>query len=133
MNNILIFIEDEEYTRHIVYVREVLERLREYNLYVKLSKYLFSVKQMEFLGFIIGVIGVTMDPRRVSIITEWPLPKSFHEIQQFIRFCNFFRRFIYAFSTIAKPLTDILKGIEKGKKSGLFELSVETEYAFRKL
>ena len=88
---------------------------------------------MEFLGFIISVIGVTMDPRRVSTIIEWPLPKSFHEIQQFIGFCNFFRRFIYAFSTITKPLTDMLKGMEKGKKSGLFELSAEAEHAFRKL
>ena len=70
MDNILIFIEDEEYTRHIVYVYEVLERLREYNLYAKLSKCSFSVKQIEFLGFIILLGYVEIDEKKLDTIQD---------------------------------------------------------------
>jgi uncharacterized membrane protein YdjX (TVP38/TMEM64 family) len=58
----------ERVKEHKKYIRKVLERLRQYNLYTKLSKYLFSIKELEFLNYIIGILGILMDYRRVVII-----------------------------------------------------------------
>ena len=78
MDDILIYSENEE--EHAQHVRDVLERLREYSLYVKLSKCTFLAIEVAFLGYIIGIVGVAMDPSRVTIIIEWPLLKSFRDI-----------------------------------------------------
>ena len=88
---------------------------------------------MEFLGYVISTDGVSMDPRRVQAIRDWKLPKSYHDIQVFLGFCNFYRRFIPHYSMIACPLTDLLKGSVKGKKPGPVELNDVETRAFRQL
>jgi hypothetical protein len=114
-------------------VREVLERLRNASLFVKLSKYEFSTDAVDFLGYRIGVAGVSMDMRRVSIIQEWLEPESYRDIQVFVGFCNFYRRFIYRFSAVIAPLTNLLKGMQKGRKSGPFDLTAVGKQAFHQL
>ena len=89
-------------------MKEVLERLRQHKLFVKLKKCEFSVKQVEFLGFIVGTNKISIDPSRVETIKDWPIPKSVNEIQMFLGFANFYRRFIEAYSRVARPLTDLL-------------------------
>ena len=76
---------------------------------------------MEFLKFIISVDTVSMDPERVATIKDWPVPKSFQEVQVFLGFANFYHQFIQHYSQLAGPLTDLLKGSQNGKKAGLFE------------
>src|SRR5947199_5072838 len=118
LDNILIYSCDSAaHTRH---VKEVLERLRQYNLYAKLSKCQFSVTQTDFLGYTLRPNGVAMEVSRVKTIEEWPEPRSYRDIQVFLGFANFYRRFIANFSMIASPLSDMLKGIKKGKKTGAF-------------
>ena len=119
MDDIVIFSEDP--AEHETHVKEVLARLREYGLFIKLSKCEFSVDSISFLGYIIGITGVSMDQSRVSTVLDWPVPKSYHDIQVFIGFTNFYRRFIRNYSGIACPITNLLKGMEKGKKSGPLE------------
>jgi hypothetical protein len=68
LNNILIYSKPGE--DHYTYIRIVIERLRKYKLYTKLSKCFFNVKEVEFLGFIIGFIGVKPDPNRILIIKK---------------------------------------------------------------
>ena len=85
---------------------------------------------MEFLGFVVGLDGIRIDETRVSAIKQWPVPKSFRDIQVFLGFTNFYRRFIQGYSRVLQPLTEILKGIEKGKKSGTFLLTPEALVAF---
>ena len=53
--------------------------------------------------------GVSMDPRKTKAIAEWPTPKSVHDIQVFLGFCNFYRRFIRNYSVLTQPLTQLLK------------------------
>jgi hypothetical protein len=88
---------------------------------------------VEFLGFIVGVDGVKMDPRKVKAIEEWPIPKSYHDLQVFLGFTNFYRGFISHYSHATTPLTDLLKGMEKGHKTGPFEFPVSAERAFQEL
>ena len=131
LDDILIFSNSpEEHWRH---VREVLERLRQYQLYANLGKCEFGVTQVEFLGYLISTKGVLMDPRRVEAIAAWETPKSFRDVQVFLGFANFYRRFIHRYSVIAKPITDLLKGAKEGRKGGLFEWPEEAERAMRKL
>jgi hypothetical protein len=78
LNNILIYSKPGE--DHYAYVRIVIERLRKYKLYTKLSKCFFNVEEVEFLGFIMGSIGVKPDPNRILTIEKWPEPKSFYKV-----------------------------------------------------
>lgn len=131
MDDILIYSTDpEEHERH---VRLVLERLRKYKLYVKLSKCEFNTQQVDFLGYRVGTDGVSMDPSRVTAIEEWPTPKSFRDIQVFLGFANFYRGFIHKYSKVVAPITDLLQGMVAGKKSGPFMWTAEAEQAFRTL
>jgi len=59
-----------------------------------------------------------MDPARTATIRDWEAPKTYRDVQVFLGFCNFYRRFIYDYSTITRPLTSLLKGSIRGRKSG---------------
>jgi hypothetical protein len=74
-----------------------------------------------------------MDPQRVTDIASWAEPRSYHNIQVFLGFCNFYRRFIYKYSQIALPLTNLLKGSKEKKKPGNINFSLEKKLAFRRL
>jgi hypothetical protein len=50
-----------------------------------------------------------MDPVKTQAVTEWPIPRNVKDIQSFVGFCNFYRRFIEGFSRVAKPLYDLTK------------------------
>jgi hypothetical protein len=60
--------------------REVLGRLREVNLYVKLSKCKFNTKRVSFLGYIVITEGVAMESDRVAAIADWPIPRTHREV-----------------------------------------------------
>jgi transposase InsO family protein len=131
MDDILIYSADPaEHTEH---VRQVLERLRQYSLYAKLSKCEFRTDCVDFLGYRISTGGVAMDPSRVQAIREWPTPESYREIQVFIGFANFYRGFIKGYSKITQAITNLLVGMVKGVKSGPFEWTPEADRAFHEL
>ena len=68
LNNILIYFKlgEDRYT----YIKIIIERLRKYKLYTKLSKYFFNIKEVEFLGFIMGSIRVKPDLNRILTIKK---------------------------------------------------------------
>jgi hypothetical protein len=68
LNNILIYYKPGE--DHYTYIKIVIKRLKKHKLYTKLSKYFFNVKEVEFLGFIIGFIEVKPDSNRILIIKK---------------------------------------------------------------
>jgi hypothetical protein len=120
LDDILVFSKTKE--EHDQHLQRVCERLRDAELYAKPSKCQFYQTEIEFLGFIIGTQGIRMDPRRVQTIKEWENhpPKSYRDLQVLLGFCNFYRRFIRNYSSIAKPLTSLLKGSQNGRKTGNF-------------
>ena len=71
-----------------------------------------------------------MDPSRVESISSQPVPESFRDIQVFLGFTNFYRCFIKSYLKIIFLLTDLLKGMERGKKTGLFQLTDRALDAF---
>jgi len=119
LNNILIYSQLKEEHKH--HVCEILERLQHYKLFVNLRKCVFSTDTVEFLRFIVSIIEMTMNSQQIDTIRTWLTLKTFQKVQVFLRFVNFYRRFIKAYSQIASSLTDLLKGSKNEKKTELFE------------
>ena len=111
LDNILIYLEVEE--DHDAYIEEVLDRLIKQGLYYKASKCTFSTRLVEFLGFIMTLGGVVMDLVRVETIKQQLEPSEYKDIQVFLGFTNFYRRFIYNYSTIIRPLVDHITAAQK--------------------
>uniref|UniRef100_A0A8C1MYK4 Gypsy retrotransposon integrase-like protein 1 n=1 Tax=Cyprinus carpio TaxID=7962 RepID=A0A8C1MYK4_CYPCA len=103
LDDILIF--SSSFQDHVQHVRQVLQRLLENQLFVKAEKCEFHVQSVSFLGHIISVGGIRMDPAKVRAVSEWPAPDSRKALQRFLGFANFYRRFIRNFGQVAAPLT----------------------------
>src|SRR5712672_3208944 len=69
----------------------------------------FDQSSIEYLGVVISEGSVAMDPAKVSGITKWPQPKTIKELQSFLGFCNFYRRFIKDYSQVAHSLFALTK------------------------
>jgi hypothetical protein len=108
IDDILIFSDTLE--SHVRDVRAVLQRLIKNRLYAKVQKCEFHQTQITFLGYIISAEGVTMDDSKVRSVVNWPQPTTVKEMQRFLGFANFYRRFIRNFSITAAPLTSLLRG-----------------------
>ena len=61
-------------------MRKVLERLRQFRLFANPKKYKFFTTEVEFLGFIISIKGVTIDPRRIDTIRTWSKLKTYYKV-----------------------------------------------------
>ena len=107
MDDILIFTKTLEEHRRVV--KQVLQILKDNNLYLKPEKCIFEVEEVEFLGLILSKDCVKMDPIKVDGVKGWPTPRKVKELQSFLGFVNFYRRFIQDFSKIARPLHDLTK------------------------
>ena len=107
IDDILVYPKNEE--EHKEHLRLVLEKLREHQLYAKFSKCEFWLKEVGFLGHVISGEGISVDPSKVKSVTEWLAPTSVGQIQSFLGFAGYYRRFIENFSKIAKPMTEFLK------------------------
>ncbi len=125
MDDILVFAQTRTELQAIT--RRVLERLRRHKLYLKAEKCEFEREQVEYLGLIISHDRVVMDPAKVAAVTEWPRLRDRKEVQSFLGFVNFYRRFIERFSHIARPMFDLTK------KDVPFVWSPECDAAFAAL
>jgi len=122
IDDIIIFSPDMD--THFHYLIEVLKRLRKAGLYAKLEKCEICVPFLEFLGHRISSDGIFMDPKKVSSILEWHIPKNVKELQSFLRLTNYYRRFIPSFASNAHPLHCLLK------KNSKFNWYTEIQVAF---
>jgi len=113
IDDILVTTDTEE--EHDELVEEVLKRLEENNLFVKLEKCKWKVREVEFLGVIIGPRGVEMQEEKVEGVLNWLAPRNIKEVQKFLGLANYYRRFIRNFAKIAAPLHTLVKKEQKWK------------------
>ena len=107
LNDILIYSDKmEEHTRH---VHRVLERLTDAGLHLKPEKCEFHKTEVKYLGLIIGADGIKMDPSKVETVKAWPPPENLRDVQVFLGFANFYRRFIKGYSKVVEPLTQLTR------------------------
>lgn len=125
LDDIIIYSDDpQEHTRH---VREVLRRLTAAGLQVDVDKCEFDTRRTRYLGIIITPGGIEMDPQKVAAILNWTAPQTRKQVQAFLGFANFYRRFIKGFSALAKPLHDLTK------KDAAWDWTEECDQSFRAL
>ena len=107
LNDILIYSESEE--NHQKHIEQVLHQLRESRLFIKLEKCIFHVSQVKYLRFIISSQGISMNLTWVNTVKDWLTLCSVKDVQSFLGFCNFYRRFIKEYSGIVHALTELTK------------------------
>ena len=125
LDDILIYSKTLEEHREVV--KQVLHRLAENDLYLKPEKCEFDKTKTEFLGLIISQGNIEMDPIKIKGVSDWPTPKKLKDVQAFMGFANFYRRFIKDFSEIARPMNNLTK------KNTTWEWGEKQEKAFQYL
>src|SRR5258708_10706441 len=125
LDDILVYLDSlEDHRNHI---QEVLQCLHKVGLYANLKKCKFHTDTVEYLGFILSPKGLQMDPTKVSTIQDWPEPQKVQDVQAFLRFTNFYRRFIHDYSEMTHPLNHLCK------KSTPWHFGTEEVKAFQDL
>ena len=115
MDDMLIMAANEK--ENVKQTRKVLQRMKELDLHLKLKKCKFGVKEVDFLGLILQPREITMDSTKLSGIAQWPIPTKVKDVQSFLGFTNYYRRFIGDYSNIARPLIDLTKKNQEWKWS----------------
>jgi hypothetical protein len=96
IDDIMIFSKNEE--KHDEHLCLVLLKLRENQLYAKLNKCEFWLKEVSFLGHIISEGGISVDPSKVMDVLSWNTPQNVLDIRSFLGLAGYYRRFIEGFS-----------------------------------
>jgi len=125
IDDVIIGMETEE--GHDKIVVEVIRRLEENNLYVKLEKCKWKMWEVGFLGVVIGPEGIEIVKVKVKGMLEWPTSKCVKDVQKFLGLVNYYCRFIQDFVSIARLLHDMVK------KDRKWEWTEKQEKAFEEL
>ena len=102
LDDVLIYSNTSE--GHFKLLEKVLAHLRRYEFYCKLKKCSFLRRTTTFLGFDISPEGLRISDAKIRSLKEWPKPTTVQQVQSFLGFVQFFRKFIKGFSKIAEPL-----------------------------
>ena len=107
LDDILIYSEIE--AEHEIHVKRILQKLREVELQVDIIKCEFHVNRVPYLSLIIITEDIKMNLAKIEIIVQWPLLINVKNVQSFLGFANFYRRFIYGYSRLVSFLTRLTR------------------------
>ncbi len=107
LNDILIYFDNE--LKHEIHVKLILWKLQEADLQINIIKCKFHVTQVLYLELIIIIEKIKMNSFKINIIVNWLILINVKDIQSFLNFTNFYRRFIYDYSRIAISLTRLIR------------------------
>ena len=129
--SVIVFIDDilvfsNSLEEHETHVRKVLKALREHKLYLKPKKCELFRTSVAFLGHIVSHNKLSMDPRKIETVKHWGKLENKKDIQRFLGFTNFYRRFIQNFAKIAEPLN---KALQKLPNNATPKITEEMEAA----
>jgi hypothetical protein len=106
LDDILIYSKTKE--QHLQHVRTILNTLREHQLYAKVTKCELIKQCVEYTGHFISEQEITVDPRKIDTIRNWPPPTNVSELRSFLGLASYYRKFVEGFSVITSPLTVLL-------------------------
>jgi RNase H-like domain found in reverse transcriptase/Reverse transcriptase (RNA-dependent DNA polymerase) len=102
-----IFIYSDTPSEHQTHVQQVLQALQQAGLSLNPAKFHFHSQKVKYLGLIVTPNGLEMDPVKVEAVRNWPPPENVKDLQIFLGFANFYRRFIAGYSLVCRPLTEL--------------------------
>ena len=111
IDDILIYSRTpEEHEHHLTIV---LQTLRKHNLYAKMSKCEFWMKEVKFLRHVVSEQGVAVDPAKIEAVMKREPLKNVTEVHSFLGLVGYYWRFVEGFSKLAMPMTRLTK--KRGK------------------
>ena len=122
-----VIVETETEEEHDEIVVEIIKRLEENDLYVKPEKCKWKVREVGFLGVVIGPEGIKMEEEKVKGVLDWLTPNCVKDVQKFLGLANYYHRFIEGFASIARPLHNMVRKDQK------WNWTEKQEKAFREL
>ena len=125
LDDIIIF--SQTFEDHLENLTEVFKRIKNAGLKLKRSKCEFLKQKIKFLGHVVSEEGISTDPEKISAVADWPAPTRVTEIQSFLGFCFYYRKFTPRFSHIASPLSNLTR------KDVKYKWTENCESAFNKL
>ena len=105
-----ILVPGKTFKDHLQNLGQVLRRLRKVNLKLSPEKTTLFQKEVTYLGHVVGEMGISTDPSKISAIESWPIPSKRKDVKRFLGLCSYYRRFIHGFADIAHPLHAIAQG-----------------------
>lgn len=128
-NEIFVYVDDicmwsTNTSSHTNLIKRVLAQLTKYNIKLKPEKCKFFQDNIQYLGYKISKKGLEIDQTKTKCIQNYPAPRNLKELQRFLGFVNFYRKYIYDFGKIASPLYKLCK------KDTTYEWNESTQKAF---
>jgi hypothetical protein len=107
LDNIIIYLNSVE--EHKEHIKWVLKKLYKENIPVIVKKCKFHTKKTNFVGFIIKLRQISIDPKKIKAIISWQDPESITGLKSFLKFCNYYRKFIAKWLEEIEPFTRMTK------------------------
>src|SRR6266542_996552 len=104
-----VIIYSNNLMEHKRNIRAVLEKIREANLKLKLSKCQWFQTELKFMRNLVGRNGIRPDPRNVEKIKDAEVPKNTTELRRCLGIVQYYRQYINGYADVAEPLYDMLK------------------------
>lgn len=125
MDDLLVVSKD--FDTHLSRLQSVAKCLRDANLTINVGKSKFCMKEIKYLGHIVGNGCIKPDPGKVDAITNFPVPRTVRQVRSFLGMCGWYHRYISGFATLAAPMTDLLA------KHSRFVWTADAQTAFDQL
>ncbi len=104
-----IFIYFNIFKEYKKYFKNILKIFNQYNFFVNLNKYKFYIQKMSFLNFVIFLENVFIKIDHIQTILQWSISCNIYNIQVFLNFIKFYKRFIKSYSKVTIPLINFLR------------------------
>lgn len=123
LTELLIYLDDiishaRTFEEHMERLARLFQKLKEFGLKVSPKKSQICRPEVKYLGHVVGRDGIKADPDKISALRDWPVPKTYKELQTFLGFAGYYRKFVPAYSAMVKPLNDLMTASgDRGKRN----------------
>lgn len=126
--SLLLYLDDivvfsSSVVQHLERLEVVLGRLGAEGLKAKLGKCAFFQREVKYLGHVVSSQGVSTDPSKIEVVSQWRTPTSLSELRSFLGFASYYRRFVEGFAKLAAPLHKLVAELAGGKTKKRREVS----------